>query len=555
MLVYREHESFSDASVALRHVIAVAEAAARTPTRDAAVDLLIELGEFEAAVTDRLFPEADGLDDRARCLRGASLSAAHAVLGARQDTTNPTHARSVLRELTTISAEWLPRSIAIRISEGYAYYALHPHLYAGCAGRFMDDHSPAHAVCLGIRSIGTSLSAVVAAALETRGVGIDLYSVRRHGHPFHRTLSLRADLAARLRRAPRGSFYLVIDEGPGLSGSSFASVAEALVALGVPASRIVLFASWDSDGSSLKSDDARKVWTRHQRYAPVRQAALRGTDWSAGAWRRHVLGNDESVWPAVQPQHEVEKAYLPEGDLIVRFAGLGRYGRAKLARAETLAAHGLGPLPQGLQDGYLSLRFVSGAACRKASLELCDAMAAHAAFLTREFPAERSPSIHQLQLMTETNLGEGGVDRQVLRGLDEARAALASAPTSRIDGRMMPHDWIRTNGGSFVKVDALDHHADHFFPGIQDAGWDLAAAAFEFDLDAEQRDRVVSRYAAASGDRDVRVRLPFFDVAYPAFRLGYATLASQSVSDPRERTRFARVIARCRDRLMSPSAP
>lgn len=166
---------------------------------------------------------------------------------------------------------------------------------------------------------------------------------------------------------------------------------------------------------------------------------------------------------------------------------------------------------------------MSGAACRNASLELCDAIAAHAAFLTREFPAERSPSIHQLQLMMETNLGEGGLDRQVLRDLDEARAALACAPTSRIDGRMMPHEWIRTSGGSFVKVDALDHHADHFFPGIQDAGWDLAAAAFEFDMNAEQRDRVVSRYIASSGDRDVRARLPFFDVAYPAFRLGYAT--------------------------------
>lgn len=75
-----------------------------------------------------------------------------------------------------------------------------------------------------------------------------------------------------------------------------------------------------------------------------------------------------------------------------------------------------------------------------------------------------------------------------------------------------------------MKVDALDHHADHFFPGVQDAGWDLAAAVFE-------------------------------DVAYPAFRLGYASLACESVRSDTERARFAQVAARCRDRLMSPSAP
>lgn len=61
------------------------------------------------------------------------------------------------------------------------------------------------------------------------------------------------------------------------------------------------------------------------------------------------------------------------------------------------------------------------------------------------------------------------------------------------------------------------HHADHFFQGIQDAGWDLAAAAFEFDMDAACRERLVSRYAALSGDRDIMRRLPFYDVlAQPA---------------------------------------
>ncbi len=545
MLVYRDNEYTCDAGTALTAVMAAAEAAARRPGRDTAVDLLI----------DQLFPDSDGTNHLERCLRGASLAAGHAVIAGCERHSTAAHAANVLHQLATLRTESLPRQLVMRLSEGYAYYGLHPYVYATSARRFADEYSPMQCVCIGTRSIGTSLSAVVAAALARRGVGIDLYSVRPHGHPFERRLSMRDDLTACLRNAPAGSFYLVIDEGPGLSGSSFACVANALVALGVPASQVILFPSWNADGSTFRSDAARRTWQRHRRYAVVQQNRAGGVDWSGGAWRRHVLGPDEAAWPAVQPQHEVEKTWRPEEDTVVRFAGLGRYGRAKLARAEALAAEGLGAAPCGLDDGYLSLTFVPGSVCRRTSLELCDAIAAHLAFLVQHFPAHRSPSIDQLELMIETNLAEGIAGHHALHGLDEGRAALDAAPAAEIDGRMMPHEWIHTDDGRFVKVDALDHHADHFFPGIQDAGWDLAAAAFEFGMDVGCRERLVARYAALSGDRDVTRRLPFFDVAYPAFRLGYATLASQSVSDPDERARFERVIERCRQRLMFPSAP
>src|SRR5206468_499946 len=155
-------------------------------------------------------------------------------------------------------------------------------------------------------------------------------------------------------------------------------------------------------------------------------------------------------------------------------------------------------------------------------------IADHIAFVVRAFPATRSPAVEELENLTTTNIGLG-LKGAPIPDLARFRAPLADAPCAAIDGRMFPHEWIDTGSDGYRKVDALDHHADHFFPGIQDAGWDIAAAAFEFGLEPAAVDRLVTRYAGASGDRAVRSRLPFYDLAYPAFRLGYATLARGSV--------------------------
>ena len=75
---------------------------------------------------------------------------------------------------------------------------------------------------LGVRSIGTSLSAVVAAVLGERGCDVATWTVRPHGHPFDRRLALGPGLAARLSERSDAEL-LVVDEGPGMSGSTFAA--------------------------------------------------------------------------------------------------------------------------------------------------------------------------------------------------------------------------------------------------------------------------------------------------------------------------------------------
>ena len=72
---------------------------------------------------------------------------------------------------------------------------------------------------IGIRSIGTSLAAVVAAA----GKGETSASVRPGGHPFARTLSIGVRMTGKLlvaadAKGTRRPLFAVVDEGPGLSG-------------------------------------------------------------------------------------------------------------------------------------------------------------------------------------------------------------------------------------------------------------------------------------------------------------------------------------------------
>ena len=59
----------------------------------------------------------------------------------------------------------LPPEIEISVPEGFAYYALDPELYRIAARRFRDEARPERVAVIGIRSIGTTLGAIVASEL------------------------------------------------------------------------------------------------------------------------------------------------------------------------------------------------------------------------------------------------------------------------------------------------------------------------------------------------------------------------------------------------------
>jgi hypothetical protein len=472
MIVYREQRRRVLTAAVLRRI-----GEARGFERD------MEMGELHAGVADAFCPDCD------RDIRNAAL----------------------------------PPEIEISVPEGFAYYALDPELYRIAARRFVSELRPSEVAVIGIRSIGTTLGATVEAELRRLGVTTRFATVRPRGHPFDRRLRVDYDLA----HCWLGwhGYFAIVDEGPGLSGTSFASVAEFLATLGIRDERVVLFPSWDPGPGAFGSDRARRTWARHRRYFAGFGELHRfddALDLSGGNWR-----DVRRIRPAVQPQHERRK-YL-RGDRLYKFAGYGRYGRARLERAERLA--GWIPEVLGLEDGFVITRWVEGRPARR-NAALIEHAAKYLAHLAREFRTGEAAGTAALAHMIEVNTGRPWT------GLTpEGEAVL-------LDGRMLRHEWLETANG-IVKTDALDHHDDHFFPGPQDIAWDVAAFGVEFGAG----DRLAERYAALSGDRGVAARLPFYRAAYLAFRFGYCDMAVGALGESDDADRFRRARRRY-ERLM-----
>lgn len=472
--------------------------------RQTATDLeaaLILFGQLEAGAVDEWCPEVDDDSPQVLALRLAAVRLARGI--------------APPPDLT------LPDLVTIRPPEGYAYYALYPSMYAEAARRFAAEHRPEECFVIGIRSIGTSLSAVVAATLGAEASA----TIRPHGHPFDRKVALGDALRERLRKH---RWFAIADEGPGLSGSSFASVAEAIAGLGVPDDRIVLFPSHNADASAFRSNLAKERWGRHPKYVADFDASrcvpASARDIGGGQWRAAVYAG-ESEWPAVNPHHERRK-YLHDSRLW-KFSGLGEFGQRRWARASTLHQAGFTPEPLELSNGFLVTSWTEGRPLRPGEIneELLDCMARYLAFRATEFQRDEPVRADALREMVWVNTG------LELGEIEDGRVV-------EVDGRMLPHEWLLTERG-YIKADALDHHDDHFFPGCQDVAWDIAGAAVEFEFPVEC---LAERYLRRLPDSTLLRRLPSYMRAYLAYRIGYSAMASES-GDNAERARWQRQLS------------
>jgi len=565
VIVYRDAARPLEPRARLRGLAGVARRlAAGRPGHDGVVGLLVAVGELEAAVADALAPAIERPAALARRLRQASLAAGRAVRDSWAGSDARPAAASVAGILAGVAEDpELPRLVRARPAEGYAHYGLLPETYLEAARRFARRHRPADVACIGLRGIGTSLSAVVAAGVEATGARVETWTVRPRGHPFARRLAVDRSLARDWARR-RDWWFLVVDEGPGLSGSSFAAVADGLRTLGVPEARIVLFPSWSAPPAALRPGPARRAWTRLPKAlasfeevwvdsgrlaADLAAPALR--DLSAGAWRP-VVCPAGLPWPAVHAQHERRKFLIDEPTAarpagaarrLCKFVGLGERGELAFDRACRLADAGFAPEPLHLVHGFLVTRFVSGRplATTEVRPDIVDRVADYLAFVRRTWPATPAAAATDALLeMVRVNVAEAlGRTPAALRRRLGAAPAGGGHPVA-LDARMLPHEWLSTASG-LVKTDGTDHHDDHFFPGCVDSAWDVAGAAIELGLGPGGQAHLVRRYRAASGDRDVARRLPFYRVAYLAQRVGYTELAARTCPGGPDRARFRRL--------------
>jgi hypothetical protein len=442
-----------------------------------------------------------------------------------------------------------PDEVQVAPAEGFAYYGLHPLAFADVLDKI--PVLPASVAVVGIRSIGTTLSAVTAAAVRVKGIKAERITVRPAGHPYNRRTQFSpAQMKFVQRLLACGADFLVVDEGPGLSGSSFLSVSEALVEAGVSREKIMLICGHEPDFDSLCADDGPRRARRFRWLAispEPRRPAGAEIFVGGGQWRSRLF-REQGEWPASWISFERLKYLSSAGDAeakLFKFIGLGHYGDRVLEREEKVAAGGFGPSPQRESEGFASYAWISGRpmCAEDLSEDGLARLAAYCAFRAEAFASEAA-DINALEQMAEHNLRQVGFEQEVALRLE--RPVLA-------DGRMQPHEWLCTPQGKILKTDSGSHGDDHFFPGFTDIAWDLAGAIVEWKMNPAQAETFLETYRRASGD-DASSRIADFITANAVFRCAYCLMAAKAIHGNEEQERLERAAMQYRA-LLSHRAP
>jgi hypothetical protein len=444
----------------------------------------------------------------------------------------------------------VPGEVEIAPAEGFAYYAIHPLAYAEVLDKI--PALPASLAVVGIRSIGTTLSAVTAAAVRARGIRAERITVRPAGHPYNRSTQFSPAQKEFIRRyLAQGADFLIVDEGPGLSGSSFLSVAEALVEAGVSHQRIILICGHEPEFDVLCADDGPRR-ARRFRWLAVSAEPRRPAEAKifigGGEWRTRLFG-EQSRWPESWINFERLK-YLSSAEgaetRLFKFIGLGHYGDRVREREENVAAAGFGAAPQGESEGFSSYAWITGRpmCAEDLSEDALARLAAYCAFRAEALAAELA-DLNALEQMAEHNLHELGFGQALRLRLE--RPVLA-------DGRMQPHEWLLTGDGRMLKTDSGSHGDDHFFPGPTDIAWDLAGAIVEWKMNPAQEQAFLESYRRASGD-DASARIADFITAYAVFRCAYCCMAAGALQGNDEQARLERAAVQYSAVLLRPARP
>jgi hypothetical protein len=346
------------------------------------------------------------------------------------------------------------------------------------------------------------------------------------------------------RAIENGTQFIVCDEGPGRSGSSLLSVAEALQALDVPKDRILMLCSHEPDVNALCAPDAGQRWLRYRFAATgmTRRLPAAAKEYIGGGdWRRALIAASDG-WPAVWPQMERLKYLSGDRQQMLTFEGHGHYGAQVRARNEALSHSGFGTPYFGHQDGFGVHALTTGHSAQRGDLtrELLAHMAAYCAWRAKEFTVP-SANCDELEAMTRTNF-----EREFDYPLEDLELPIETPAIC--DNRMAPHHWLLSSDGRRLKLDAAIHGDDHFFPGPCDIAWDLAGIIVEWNLDDSARDQLLAEYSGHTGDH-VTQRIRGYEIAYATFRLGWSKMAMASVQASDEEGRLARDCRRYRQLL------
>lgn len=563
-----------------------------TPRLDGLRGLLIACGEWEQAAFDAddvpndLLPHLCDLTDCAADAFCIGLSPKGAGDGFAAENDLKPWVDAVRAQLSSIEID-ADVPLRVKIPEGFAVYGLYPEQYVAAARLWGRDYAgmaaAARACVVGLRSIGTTLSAVVASTLRFDGWRVSRFTVRPHGDPFERRVTLPAREASILGPS---TLALIVDEGPGLSGSSIAAAARAVIDAGVQSRYISLLPGHDGLPGAASSEDVRRLWEETRRYvlpadsirwnsrSPAEHLGIRTIeilqadcslrdlsieDFGGGMWRAWAY-DDPALWPPSRAPFERPKyrVSLPDGRSILwRFAGLpiGDLGTslAEIAYEEgrQRADRGWSIAPVGIDAGFVATPWVRGERFVNPWLgetihedetiaRLGRYVADTASVGMRD--DERVAAFDRLADMLLVNvvesLGNDCAD-EARRRIDEVRElCVGDEGPANGDGRMAPHEWIRAGSGAIVKANAVNHAVDHTMVGRQPAAWDLAGAIVEWGLDEFAARALVREYVGGGGSEPAPAALAFYCLCYAGLRLGACRLGVEmAAANPIERTR------------------
>ena len=575
----------------LRAAVARAEdAPAREIPCEALRRILIQAGELEQAACDG--PSSLGAREECRVtLRSfrtatsLAASAFHIVCEAAGGVEDRSRlVRDALARMRraldrALGSGCLSGRVWVKASKGFASDALFPERYREAASRWAAEHANStkrDVLVVGIRSIGTTLSAVVAATLRGRGFRARRMTVRPKGHPFDRYV--------RLSKVRPADWALIVDEGPGPSGSSVLAVADALASAGMGG--IHLFPGHDLGPGAMASEKKRARWREFPSYSssldalelgglPLAEALWKSLGATSGdlltrvvpcgngAWRE-LHDWDRSAWPAVCRTFERAK-FLCEGisgrRILFKFAGLATAPGMRASAAEVLALRvarlsreGLTAVPLGTAHGFVATEWLDG--------RPLDVSCASPALLRRiggYIAAASGPPLSggaaraartRLETMLCVNVREALGDDAAGAALSLIRPVPVLDSTPRCgDGRLAPHEWIATRDGRVLKTDAGGHDLDQTWSGRQPVFWDLAGAILEWNLDESGERFLLDGFVARGGGRCAPLVLGAYGVAYAAHRAGLMKVGLDLETDLEERARLGKEYERWRERL------
>jgi hypothetical protein len=521
----------------------------------------LSASEWAQGVIDEEFARTghETLSELHQCALSFVLASARLYFGEKR--TSYVSLRKVLQgQLKDLRSLRLPNSITVKTPEGYAFYALYPEQFFEAARAWQQEIGGA-AIVIGLRSIGVSLAAAVAAGIEHCRTFV---TVRPAGPPFERKLLLGEQMKRNLLSSDpeNPAHFLIVDEGPGLSGSSFESVSKFLSENEIPPERIFFFPSHSNSLGPMASEAFRAQWSRARKRiftfdqlrekAPFRFLSPRFStsqiqEISAGAWRE-IVYKSTFEWPPVFIQQEKRK-YLketPRGGELIKFVGVGAYADEKIKMSKALSEAGWVPSLLGSRKGFSISRWLGDASPLQLESRTLQRIGEYLSFRIRSFPAhstEHSASPRELFRTTLQNLSIKFGRAFGQRFAEEFSHELSSFEKSffpvRTDGRMHFWEWKQRPDGTLLKTDAVDHHQAHDFVGCQDPVWDLVGAQIELGLSDSDFSALVDQISfEVPTFRPSLGKLGFYRICYLVLQLAYWGQASDGAGDLPERARL-----------------